>query len=89
MTMDFWQAHSLLFLIAAAYAPRLTLLFAVAVPFGWLSWLGWAVAPHVTVAVLATKYYWDTNPMLCVFAWVVAVAWTAGDKVAALSHSRM
>lgn len=88
--MDFWAAHSILFLIAAAYVPRLTMLFAVTVPFGWLVWLGWAFAPHITVAFLATKYYWHTNPLLCVLAWIVAVGGTAGNgKLAAIAASRM
>jgi hypothetical protein len=59
--MDFWQNHSWLFLIGATIFPRLTMLFAVAVPFGWLHWLGWLFAPHLTVAILATMYYWDTE----------------------------
>ena len=52
--MDFWQVHGWLFLIAAAVFPRLTMLFAVSVPFGLLAWAGWLFVPHLTVAVLAT-----------------------------------
>jgi len=33
--------------------------------------------------VLATTYYWHTNPVLCIIAWFVAFAGTAGEgKVA-------
>ena len=81
--MDYWQVHGWLFLIAATFFPRLTMLFAVSAPFGWLAWLGWLVAPHVTVAVLATAYYWHTNPILCVIAWFVAFGGTAGESKAA------
>lgn len=77
--MDFWDVHGLLFLIAATFIPRLTMLFAVGVPFGLLHWLGWLFAPHLTVAVLATMYYWDTNPILCIIAWFVAFGGTAGE----------
>lgn len=77
--MDFWQVHGWLFLLAAAVFPRLAMLFAVAVPFGWLAWLGWAFVPHFTVAILATRYYWDTNPILCVIAWLCAFGGTAGE----------
>lgn len=70
--MDFWQAHGWWFLLFIALCPRLTLLFAVAVPFGWLAWLGWLFAPSLLVAILATTYYWPTNPVLCVFAWMFA-----------------
>jgi hypothetical protein len=81
--MDFWQVHGWLFLIASALVPRLAMLFAVSVPFGWLAWLGWAVAPHLTIAILATTYYWDTNPILCTIAWMFAFGGTAGEGRAA------
>jgi hypothetical protein len=81
--MDFWQVHGWLFLVCAAIFPRLTMLFAVSVPFGFLAWAGWLFFPHLTVAILATTYYWDTNPVLCVIAWLVALGGTAGEgKVA-------
>jgi len=81
--MDFWQVHGWLFLICVAIFPRLTMLFAVSVPFGFLAWVGWLFVPHLTVAILATTYYWDTNPVLCVIAWFVALGGTAGEgKVA-------
>ncbi len=81
--MDFWQVHGWLFLIGAAIFPRLTMLFFVSVPFGWLAWAGWLFFPHLTVAILATTYYWHTNPVLCVIAWIVALGGTAGEgKVA-------
>ena len=81
--MDFWQVHGWLFLMGVTFFPRLTMLFAVTAPFGILAWLGWLFVPHVTVAMLATIYYWDTNPVLCVIAWFVAAGGTAGEgKVA-------
>lgn len=51
------------------------MLFAVTVPFGFLAWLGWLFAPHLTVAILATQYYWHTNPILC----IIALAGTGGE----------
>jgi len=81
--MDFWQVHSWLFLIFITFFPRLTMLFAVATPFGLLAWLGWIFVPHLTVAILATTFYWNTNLVLCVIAWVVALGGTSGEaKVA-------
>lgn len=77
--MDFWEVHGIFFLFFITFFPRLTMLFAVAVPFGPLAWLGWIFAPHLTVAVLATQYYWNTNPILCVIAWFVAFAGTGGE----------
>ncbi len=55
------------------------MLFAVATPFGFLAWLGWLFAPHLTVAILATQFYWHTNPLLCIIAWFVALAGTGGE----------
>ncbi len=54
--MDFWQVHGWAFLVAIALFPRLAMLFAVTVPFGWLAWLGWLIVPSSLVAVLATTY---------------------------------
>lgn len=77
--IDFWQVHGIFFLIFVTLFPRLTMLFAVAVPFGPFAWLGWIFAPHLTVAILATQYYWSTNPILCIIAWFIAFAGTGGE----------
>mgnify|MGYP001389058791 CR=1 FL=1 len=78
--MDFFAAHEhpYLLLFGLACFPRITLLF-VGGPFGILHWLGWAIAPHLLVAILATTTYWDTNPVLCVVAWFFAFAGTGGE----------
>jgi hypothetical protein len=83
--MDFFQAHpstGWLLLFGLALFPRITLLF-VGGPFGVLHWLGWVFAPHLLVAILATTHYWDTNPLLCVVAWFIALAGTGGETGAA------
>ena len=76
---DFWQVHGVLFLIFVTFFPRLTMLLAVSAPFGLLAWLGWLFLPHLTVAILATQFYWDTNPILCIIAWFVAFAGTGTE----------
>ncbi len=87
--MDFWQVHGIFFLIFITFFPRLTMLFAVSTPFGVLAWLGWLFAPHFTVAVLATEFYWHTNPILCIIAWFVALAGTGGEaKMASSTTNR-
>ena len=85
--MDFWQVHGWWFLIFITLFPRLTMLFAVMVPFGWLAWLGWVFTPSLLVAILATTYYWDTNPVLCVVAWFIALGKFGGTSAKA-SNSR-
>ena len=75
--MDFWQAHGWLFLICVAFFPRITMVVLGTVSsFGLLGWLGWIFAPHLVVAILATTFYWHTNPVLCVIAWIVALGGT-------------
>jgi hypothetical protein len=77
--MNFWDVHGALFLVFIALFPRLTLFFS-SVPFGGLLWwLGFIFAPHLLVAILATTYYWDTNPILCIISWFVAFAGTGGE----------
>jgi Na+/proline symporter len=87
--VNYWDHHGLLFLVALALFPRLTCLFAVATPFGWLHWLGWLFAPHILVAVLATVMYRETNPVLVVIAWLFAVCGTGAESktVASSRHS--
>ena len=80
--MDFWQVHGFWFLFFIVLFPRLTMLFAVAVPFGWLAWLGWLITPRLLIAILATIYYWDTNPVLCIFAWLNMVFGGGGSTAA-------
>lgn len=77
--VNFWELHGILFLIFVTFFPRLTMLFAAQLHFGLFHWLGWLFFPHLTVAVLATEYYWHTNPFLCLIAWFVALAGTGGE----------
>lgn len=37
-----------------------------------LFWLGWLFTPRFVAAILATSFYWDTNPILCILAWIIA-----------------
>lgn len=80
--INFWDVHGIFFLLFITFFPRLTMLFAVTIPFGFLAWFGWLIAPHFTVAILATEYYWHTNPILCIIAWCIAFAGTGGEAKA-------
>jgi hypothetical protein len=86
--INFWQVHSILFLICITFFPRLTMLFAVPLHFGLLEWLGWLFVPHVLVAILATTYYWHTNPILCIIAWFVALGGT-GTEAKVVTYRRV
>ena len=87
--MNFWDIHGtlwgMIFLLGMAIFPRITMLFGMLTPFGWLAWLGWLIAPHFAVAIFATSMYWHTNPVLCVFAWMFALAGTGGETKTARS----
>ncbi len=76
--MDFWSAHGIGFLLAIACFPRITMLV-ISLPLGILGWIGWVVAPHFVVAFYATTKYWDTNPVLCIIAWMMAFGGTSGE----------
>jgi energy-coupling factor transporter transmembrane protein EcfT len=70
--------HPYLLLMGLALFPRVTMLF-VGGPFSALAWAGWFFCPHVVVAIFATTEYWNTNPVLCVIAWMFAFAGTSGE----------
>ena len=77
--MDFFNDNGILTLICLAIFPRLTLFFASFVSGGMLWWLGWVFAPHLLVAILAIPY-WDSNPALVIFAWLIALIALTGTS---------
>lgn len=85
--MNFFEQHGVITLICLALFPRLTLLFASFATGGLLWWLGWIFAPHLLVAILALPY-WDTNPVLVVIAWLVALGGTSSESSAARRRLR-
>lgn len=69
---DFWTNHGVFFLLCLACFPRLTLLLSNIVSGGVLWWVGWVFAPHLLVAILSIPF-WDSNPVLVLFAFVIAL----------------
>jgi len=50
-------------------------------PFaGVLFWFGWVFVPRLTVAILASWFYFQTNPILCIFVWLWAFAGEGIEK---------
>lgn len=76
--MNFFEHHGVIVLICLALFPRLTLLIASFASGGILWWLGWIFAPHILVAILALQY-WNTNPVLVIVAWIVAICGTGTE----------
>jgi len=46
------------------------------------------VRPALHGCLLATYYYWDTNPVLCIVAWFVAFGGTGAEGKTAQSYSK-
>ena len=87
--MDFFSHHGVFTLICLAIFPRLTLLIASFATGGVLWWLGWVFTPHLLVAFLSLPY-WDSNPVLVVFAWILALGGTSAEsKVARRKRRRI
>lgn len=92
--MDFFAVHPnwLVFLFFMAILPRITLLitgiaFATFLYPIWF-WIGFIFWPRLVIAILATTIYWHTNPILCVFAWMLALGVTVGSGSAAKSINK-
>ena len=81
--IDFWAIHGFWFVVFMCLFPRLTMLFTSIcfMPFaGPLFWVGWVLAPRLTVAIIATFLYFQTNPVLCVFTWIWAMSGESTEK---------
>ena len=78
--MNFWDNHSILFVIAMFFFPRLTMLFATSHGGGVLYWLGWLFAPRLTVAIIATMLYSDSNLIMVVLTWFWALGGESAEK---------
>jgi hypothetical protein len=84
--MNLFQHHGIVCLICLAIFPRLTLLLGSFVTGGVLWWLGWIFTPHLLVALLSLQY-WNTNPLLAVIAWIVALGGTSAETKT-VTHKR-
>lgn len=85
-TVDFFTKHGWIFLISIALFPRLTLLVSGllfhSIEFGgFLWWLGFFFAPRILVATLATIAYWQTNQILVILAWLIALGGESSEKI--------
>ncbi len=79
---DFFTHHSLLQLLGWAMFPRIMFWFFSAITGGFFFWVGVLFVPHIMVAFWATTYYWDTNPVICVIAWIIALTGESAEKSA-------
>lgn len=84
---NFWDYHGFLFILAMFFFPRLTMLFATTVGGGFLYWLGWLVAPRLTVAIIATSLFYEHNVVLLIFTWIWALGGEFGEKIVIKSRT--
>jgi hypothetical protein len=82
--MDFFATHPhyLWAIFGFAFFPRITLWFFATITGGFGFWLGVFFVPHIMIAYWATYYYFDTNPILCILAWMVALGGSSTEKKA-------
>jgi hypothetical protein len=85
-TIDFFSKHGWIFLFSIALFPRLTLLISgllfSSIEFGGLFWwLSFFFAPRILVAVLATVAYWQTNQILVILSWLIAMGGESSEKI--------
>lgn len=78
--MDYFANHGWLMLFMWACFPRISFWFLGAMTGGIGFWLGVFFVPHVMVAYWATHYYWDTNPVLCIIAWMCALGGSSSES---------
>ena len=84
--INYWQNHGVFFLIFITLFPRLTLLFSSVATGGLLWWLAWFITPRFLVAYLATIAYWQTNPVLVVISWVIAIGGESSEKTVVINR---
>ncbi len=86
---DFFASHTydVPLLLLLAFFPRIALLF-VGGPFAWFQWAGWFICPHITVAIMATLIYWDTNPLLVGASWFFALFGSSSETKTATRTAR-
>lgn len=70
---DFFFNHTLWQLAGWLCFPRMMFWFFSVITGGFWFWLGVFLVPRIMVAFWATVYYWDSNPVLCLIAWVSAL----------------
>jgi len=78
--INYWEVHGFFFLIFIFIFPRLTLLFSSVAFGGIFWWLGFFFAPRLLVAILATVSYWNTNKVLVIISWLLAVGGESSEK---------
>ena len=78
--LNYWHKHGISLLLGLSFFPRLALLLSSIPSGGIFWWLGLIFCPRYLIALLATIYYWQTNPILVCFAWLIATGGETSEK---------
>lgn len=83
--VDYFDKHGWFFLFSIAIFPRLTLLLSGlifnSIEFGGIVWwLSFFIAPRFLVSTLATISYWNTNQILVIISWLIALGGESSEK---------
>lgn len=76
----FFETHTIAQILGWLFFPRLMFWFFSAITGNFFFWLGVLCIPRIMVAFWATSYYWETNPILCVFVWFYALCGEGTEK---------
>jgi len=71
--VNFWNQHTVLFVIGLVLWPRMLLIyFGLLPPMTIPPILGMIFVPRLFLAGTMTAMYWDTNPILVTICWIMA-----------------
>ena len=76
---NFWSHHTIIILIGFTLFRRFSLLFC-SIPSGIFFWIGWFFLPRIVIAVYATIFYLETNPILVILSWIIALSGESAEK---------
>jgi hypothetical protein len=79
---SFFEYHTFFQLLGWVLFPRMMFWFFSAIHGGFFFWAGVFFFPRIMVAIMATTYYWSSNPFICIIAWIVALSGEATEKAA-------
>ena len=77
---DFFKNHGIIQLLGWLFFPRIMFWFFSVITGGFWFWIGVFFVPRVMLAFWATTYYWDTNPVLCLLAWLGCITIEGTEK---------
>jgi hypothetical protein len=78
--MNYWEVHTVWFLIGLTFFPRLTVLIFSHVTGGPLFWIFFLLFPRIVIPILAAYHYWDTNPVLVIVSFAISLGGETGEK---------